>query len=240
MLQWSHQPGASPADIAAIVDVGGSEMVALWASYIFRSQAHGTGETGKMVNRGRVWPMQFVRCLLRGRMGVFSRGQCDVISTSYLCAVMFSPKGNSACSVGLYLGICIGMCIHAYRSWEGGKDALVEERKYLPPVHELFLPDVFTLASFFSISQQRGSSPTSLHALLAPSVCLSFDVSHAIWFVMRKQRLFLCCILPPVLWTPQCRRIEFSHGTVSSKATSLGLCRAAGIWEIRGNGEQRL
>lgn len=93
--------------------------------------------------------MQFVRCLLRGRMGVFSRGQCDVISTSYLCAVMFSPKGNSACSVGLYLGICIGMCIHAYRSWEGGKDALVEERKYLPPVHELFLPDVFTLARFF-------------------------------------------------------------------------------------------
>lgn len=40
----------------------------------------------------------------------------------------------------------------------------------------MFLP----WQGFFSISQQRGSSPTSLHALLAPSVCLSFDVSHAI------------------------------------------------------------
>lgn len=69
--------------------------------------------------------------------------------------------------------------------WAGGgkeeNHTLIEGRKYLASLLELSLPAVFTLTRcFFSLFHSSYSlSPAPLHLLLAPSVCLSFDVSHA-------------------------------------------------------------
>lgn len=93
--------------------MGGSQPVALGASSVFETQVHRTGEAGK-------WAMgeDFDLCnscvvIFMAEWELFRKAEgCDQHFLPVCCHL--SPKGVSACSVGLCSGICVVVCVTAY------------------------------------------------------------------------------------------------------------------------------